>query len=79
MGLSDDDKREIREEIRGGFKELYEEQGFTKAEHMQDHEAMHNIRKCSGTIRKASIWTITAFVVSSFLAICWCAMTGKIG
>ena len=79
MGLSADDKREIREEIWNAFREIYKEQGFTMAEHMKDHQFTHDIRKSAGTIRKASLWTLTTMAISAFLGLVWCAITGKFG
>ena len=78
MALSEDERREIKEEIWKAFRETYKEQGLTMAQHMTDHRWAHNVQEGANTIRKASYWTLTVTAVSALLGLIWCAITGKL-
>lgn len=77
MALSEDDKREIREELWSGLKEFYAEQDLTIARHSKDHQFVHNLQKSACTIRKASLWAMTTTAIAAFLGLVWGALTGK--
>ncbi|MCK4788137.1 MAG: hypothetical protein KAV87_30620 [Desulfobacteraceae bacterium] len=77
MSLSADDKREIREEIWNGFKAFFEEQGLTFSEFSADHKFVHDLRKSTCTVRKASLWTLTTIGIAALAGLVWGAITGK--
>ena len=76
MALSEDDKREIREEVRQGLKDHFREyQGMEIREHAADHEFLCSLRKSVGTVRKVSLATATGIIVSAVLGLIWLALT----
>ena len=78
MALSEEDRREIREEIKSCFRQELHEQGMDLHSHARDHEFISAMRGGTCTIRKASIWTLTAVLLGGFLGLIWAVLTGEI-
>lgn len=78
MSLSEDDKREIREEIWKGLKEFFLEQGLTTAEHSKDHQFVKGWRESIKTVRMASWVTLITTGILSLLGLVWAALRGKL-
>lgn len=79
MALSENDKIEIKEVVREGLREFFEEQGLTVAQHTNDHRFVYDLQKGVSTVRKASLWTVTTMAVAALLGFIYGALTGKFG
>ena len=69
MALSNDDKREIREEIRGGLRSFFEELGISPAELAQNLQFIGELRGSIKQIRWATLWTITSLVITGVVGV----------
>ena len=74
MALSEDDKREIREEIREGFKEFFAEQGITIAEHSEDHRRWRSLWEGIKAVRMAGLVTLVTTGITGLLGLLWMAL-----
>jgi len=59
MPLSDQDRREVREEIKTGFKEILDDQGLDLNTHGDHHTFICSFRKSLRRIGYAAIWGVT--------------------
>ena len=73
--LSEEDKLEIKNEIRSCFEEILNSQGITLAEHTKDHYFVSNLRNGVAQMRRATWWSIIVTLVPAILYLIWCAIT----
>jgi len=75
MALSDQDKREIQEQISQGFDKLLEYQGLDFNKHSEHHTFICALRKRVQTAWKAAIWTIVGVMTAGVLGLIWQAIS----
>jgi len=74
MALSEDDRREIREEIRAGFKEFFAEQDITVAQHVSDHRRLQGLWEGIKVVRMACLVALATTGVTGLLGLLWVAL-----
>lgn len=76
--LSEEDKLEIRNEIRSCFNEILNNQGMSLSDHAKDHYFVNSLRSGVSTARKATWCAIFTTLIPAILYLIWVAITNKI-
>lgn len=77
MALSEDDRREVREEIWKGFTLFFQEHGVNPSDFAADHHFVTTWRDSTKTVRRASWWTITTLFITGLAGLIWAALSEK--
>ena len=73
--LSEEDRLEIKNEIRSCFEEILNDQGITLSEHAKDHYFVANLRSGVSNVRKAAWWSIITTLIPAMLYLIWFSLT----
>ena len=74
MALSEDDKREIREEIWKGLKQFFAEQDITIAQHSEDHRRLRDLWGGMRAVKISGWITLITTGLAGILSLLWTAL-----